>query len=136
MCQLIDGEGLIVALIRMDMPDLGDSLEQERDIDTLGALPVLIYHVSGAGQTSNGDGITFVSFDFTAIANTAQDAFDLAKQTYDFARAWDDEVHVTDDGWVAEITDSRFPSKDDSTEVEGKTIHQYSGSLDLTLRNN
>lgn len=130
---MIDAETLVVALIKLDMPD--QAVEQERDIDTLSSMPVLIYSVHGPGQNSNGDGIWNVTYDFTALAASPTAAHDLATSHYDFATGWADERYVTEFGWVVEVTDSAYPSKDPSTDVEGKAFHQYSGSLNLTLRN-
>lgn len=132
---MIDAETFVGTLLARDIP--GASIELERNIDSLATMPVLIYAISGDGQTANADGLWFVTLDLTAIANSVQEAFDTISAAYDAVHAWDTpgKAH-TASLWVSSVSDEQYPSKDDVPDIGGKTVSQYSGSFALDLRSN
>ena len=133
---MIDGETFLVTLLERDVVEGGSPhLEQERDIDTLDSLPALIYSVTGTGQQANADGLWSVTLELTSIAESASEAFSNIASAYDAIHGWAAlNLGIVGDTWVATVEDIQLPSKDDTTDLEGKTLAHYSGSWGLGLR--
>ncbi len=116
------------------------SIKPDVDVDQLDDLPAIVWHLTGSGQTANGDGL----WDYSLTVNIFGDGMDQAKAAmktlYDVVHAWNDfpaRTVIDIDGepvWVSSVEDNDLPSRFPSAVIDGRHVVQYSGIFPLALR--
>jgi hypothetical protein len=110
------------------------------DVGELDHLPSVIWHVTGSGQTANGDGLWLYTLSVNVFGNGMDDAKAAMKTFYDVVHAWDANPASTVldvDGspvWVSSLEDNDLPSRFPSADIPGRNVVQYGGSFPLALR--
>jgi hypothetical protein len=109
-------------------------------LNELGDLPHVSWHLTGSGETSNGDGLWLYNLTVNIFGNGMDQAKAAANLLYDVVHAWNDNSAATVisvDGepmWVAWLNDNDIPSRVAAADIPGRNVVQYSGSYPIGLR--
>lgn len=113
-------------------PDVG--------LHELADFPAIVWHLTGSGQTANGEGLWLFNLTVNIFGIGMDAAKDAAKHLYDVVHAWNENPAFTViqvDGepmWVSQLDDNDIPSRVAAADIPGRNVVQYSGVYPIALR--
>ncbi|MBQ9917356.1 MAG: hypothetical protein IJO71_09170 [Microbacterium sp.] len=137
MDDLIDADSLFSQLLdALEIPDA--TIAVDLDVDSFDDVPFVTHH-SIIAQAGNGPGLWSALLTVNIFLEVTDDTFGVVQALYRGIHSWDDP----DKGIVPEVgaveTVERdveaFTRRGPSVDLNAKSVTQYTGSFELTIRN-